>query len=129
MARDMYAMRIDHIARTIAENPTDITITRTEKTVSGGGFASSTTQKGPFTVRIFQDGRAGAHARFEQPGHKAEDAGWGLLADRNADIKAGPDVEDTFEVAGLGTFSITDVTPQYAVGKLAGFHAKIERVM
>lgn len=126
MKKSFADLRKDHIARSIADNPTDITITRITKVRSAGGFADNTSTVGPFTVRIAQT-KASQRDISEREGHKQEQE-YTLLADAVADIQSGPLVTDSFEVAGLGRFEVVNVVPQIVKGEKVGLQAEIKRV-
>lgn len=114
--------------QSIMENPVQITVRRTEKVDMGGYFDEVTGQHGPFTVRIFQQ-RSGIPQDISTlAGTKQVDKSWGLLADYNADIQAGPSVKDEFDVPGLGHFLVVAVYPQKVQGQIVGYQADLERV-
>lgn len=121
------ALRAAH-ARAITENPTQITVQRTEKVDMGGYFDEVVSQRGPFTVRIFQQ-RSGIPQDISTlAGTKQVDKSWGLLADYQADLRAGPNVKDEFDVPGLGHFVVIAVYPQKVQGQIVGYQADLERV-
>ena len=114
--------------QSIAENPTEITVWRTEKVDMGGYFDEVTSARGPFTVRIFQQ-RSGIPQDIRTlAGTKQVDKSWGLLADYNANLRAGPNVKDEFDVPGLGHFLVVAVYPQKVQGQIVGYQADLERV-
>mgnify|MGYP000159202564 CR=1 FL=1 len=115
-------------AQAIAENPVQITVQRTEKVDMGGHFNEVTSQHGPFTVRIFQQGSRIPHEISTLAGTKQVDKGWGLLADYQTDLRAGPNVKDEFDVTGLGHFLVIAVYPQRVQGQIVGYQADLERV-
>lgn len=121
------ALRAAH-ARAIAENPTEITVQRTEKVSMGGGFDEVTSQHGPYTVRIFQQGSRIPQEVATLAGTKHIDKGWGLLADYQADLRAGPNVKDEFDAPGLGHFLIIAVYPQKVQGQIVGYQVDLEKV-
>ncbi len=126
MSISLEARRRD-IARTIARNPTTITIVRTTKVRSGGGFAEIQSQAGPFTVRIFGK-RPGAPRLTSNPlGDTAKGAGWGMLANHQADIRAGQDVTDEFDTL-QGRFRVAAVRPQIVDSDTAGYQCDLERI-
>ena len=61
-------------------------------------------------------------------GTKQTDRGWGLLAGHEAEIKAGANVLDEFEVDGLGKFQVLAVYPQIIQGQVVGYQADLEKV-
>jgi len=124
---DLVALRRQHILWAIQQNPTEITIQRTEKKDMGGYFEEVKSTKGPFTVRIFTEGNRIPLDVSTLAGTKQIDKSWGLLADYNADIKAGPNVLDEFNTPA-GHFIIKAVYPQYVQGQLAGYQADLEKV-
>ncbi len=126
---DPVTRRRNHTIWCISQNPVTIIITRTEKVEVGGGFAENTAQVGPFTVRIFQQAnKSGAGLDSELVGTRSVNPSWGLLADWQADLRAGPNVRDEFEVAGLGFFVIKAVYPQKIQGQVVGYQAELEKV-
>lgn len=126
---DLVAMRRDHIKWVIQQNPVTITIQRTTKARSGGGFTQAQSIVGPFTIRVFEQGTNRAAREVSAvAGTKGEDPGWGLLADYLADIQASPLVKDEFDVAGLGHFVVKAVAPQLALGQVVGYQVDLERV-
>jgi hypothetical protein len=114
--------------QSIAENPTQITIQRTEKVNMGGYFDEVTSLHGPFTVRIFQQGSRIPHEISTLAGTKQIDKGWGLLADYQTDLRAGPNVKDEFDVPGLGHFVVVAVYPQKMRGEIIGYQVDLEKV-
>ena len=126
---DNITRRRQQIQWAIAQNPVTVTIHRTEKIETEGHFEEIKTQAGPFSVRIFPKGQRYPKEVSDIAGTKQIDEGWGLLADYQADIKAGPNVLDEFEVSGLGSFKITAIHPQMVMGQIAGYQADIEKVV
>jgi len=115
--------------RMIAENPVQVTISRTERVEQNGAFAEVKSQHGPYTVRLFQNlSQRSAREVTVTPGTKQTDTRWGLAADESADLRAGPDVTDEFEVAGVGSFRVTAVYPLMLAGATYGYQAELERV-
>jgi len=51
-----------------------------------------------------------------------------LLADHEAEIKAGTNVLDEFEVTDLGKFQVLAVYPQIVQGQIVGYQADLEKV-
>jgi len=105
-----------------------IIITRKEKVETEGRFAENTSQVGPFTVRVFQANDRDVKTDTHLVGTRMIDAGWGLLADWQADLRAGPNVRDEFELPGLGVFVVKAVYPQRVLGQVAGYQAELEKV-
>lgn len=124
---DLVSLRRQHVAWTIQQNPVTITIQRTEKVEVGGSFDEVQSELGPYTVRIFPQGNRIPQEISTLAGTKQIDKGWGLLADYNADIKAGPNVLDEFDTPA-GHFLIKAVYPQYVQGQLVGYQVDLERV-
>ncbi len=125
---DLVSLRRQHTKWAIQQNPTTITIHRTEKIDAGGYFEEVESEVGPFVVRLFQQ-------RGESPGEIAGLAGtkqtyktWGLLADHQADLQAGPNVKDEFSVPDLGHFLVAAVYPQIIQGQVVGLQADLEAV-
>lgn len=112
----------------IAENPVEITITRIERVEQNGGFDELQSTAGPFTVRVFQR-NSGAFPQEVSTlaGTKHVDTRWGLLADWQADIRAGANVKDEFEAFGY-RFLVVSVYPQTVYGQVVGYQADLERV-
>lgn len=125
---DLVALRRQHITWTIQQNPVEITIQRTEKVDMGGYFDEVESEHGPYTVRIFQKGSRIPQEVSTLAGTKQVEAAWGLLADHEAEIKAGTNVLDEFEVTDLGKFQVLAVYPQIVQGQIVGYQADLEKV-
>ena len=125
---DLAALRRQHISWAIQQNPTAITINRTEKIDAGGYFDEVRSEVGPFTVRIYQRGSRIPQEVSTLAGIKQVEATWGLLAAHEAEIKAGTNVLDEFEVDGLGKFQVLAVYPQIIQGQVVGYQADLEKV-
>lgn len=122
-------IRRQQVQWNIQQNSTMITINRTEKVETEGHFDESKTVVGPLTVRIFAKKQGNPKETSDLAGTKQTDANWGLLADYQADIKAGPNILDEFDVPGIGHFQISSVLPQIFQGQIVGFQADLEKVM
>lgn len=125
---DLVALRRQHVVWAIQQNPVEITIQRTEKVEAGGGFDEVQSEHGPYTVRVFQKGSSIPQEISTLAGTKQVDEGWGLLADYQADLQAGPNVKDEFDVPGLGHCVVAAVFPQKVQGQIVGLQAIIEKV-
>lgn len=125
---DLVALRRQHIKWSIQQNPTTITIHRTEKIDMGGYFEEIESEHGPYTVRIFQRGMQIPMEISVLGGTKQTDRGWGLLADHETEIGAGTNVLDEFEVDDLGKFHVLAVYPQIIQGQVVGYQADLEKV-
>ncbi|MDI6872275.1 MAG: hypothetical protein QME79_13185 [Bacillota bacterium] len=126
---DLVTLRRRHTAWCIQQNPTMITVQRTEKVAAGGGLSEVKSTKGPFTVRIFQQGGGRPRDVTGLAGAMLVNTGWGLLADHLADLKAGPNVRDEFEVPGIGRFVVRTIYPQVMLGQVVGYQAETEKVI
>jgi len=125
---DLVALRRQHTKWAIQQNPTTITIHRTEKIDMGGYFEEIESEVGPFVVRIYQYGTWMPREVSTLAGTKQVDRTWGMLMDYKADVKAGPNVLDEFGVPGLGKFQVLEVYPQVVKGELVGYQAALEKV-
>ena len=125
---DLVALRRQHTKWTIRQNPTTITIHRTEKIDMGGYFEEVESEVGPFVVRIYGYGTWLPQEVSTLAGTKQVDKTWGMLVDWQADIKAGPNVLDEFEVLGMGRFQVLEVYPQMVNGELVGYQVALEKV-
>ncbi|GAW27986.1 hypothetical protein [Carboxydocella sp. ULO1] len=125
---DLVSLRRQHISWAIQQNPVTITIQRTEKVDMGGYFDEVQSEYGPFTVRIFHRGSWVPQEVSTLAGTKQVDKGWGMLADYQANLKAGPNVVDEFDAPGLGHFRILAVYPQIVQGQVVGYQADLEKV-
>ena len=125
---DLVALRRQHTKWTIQQNPTTITIHRTEKIDIGGYFEEIESELGPFTVRIYQYGIWIPQEVSTLAGTKQVDRTWGMLMNHEADVKAGPNVLDEFEVSDLGKFQVLEVYPQVVKGELVGYQVALEKV-
>ena len=125
---DLVALRRQHTKWAIQQNPTAITINRTEKIDAGGYFEEVESEVGPFVVRIYQYGTWVPQEVSTLAGTKQVDRTWGMLMDYEADVKAGPNVLDEFEVPGMGRFQVLEVYPQKVKGKIVGYQVALEKV-
>ena len=125
---DLAALRRQHIAWAIRQNPAEIIIQRTEKIEAGGGFEEKESEVGPFTIRIYQQGTLIPQEVSTLTGTKQVDKTWGMLADWQADIKAGPNVLDEFEVPEMGKFQVLEVYPQKVKSEIVGYQVALEKV-
>jgi hypothetical protein len=125
---DLVALRRQHTKWAIQQNPTTITIRRTEKIDAGGYFEEIESEVGPFVVRIYQYGTWIPQDVSTLAGTKQVDRTWGMLMDHEADVKAGSNVLDEFEVPGLGKFQVLEVYPQVVKGELVGYQVALEKV-
>lgn len=125
---DIVTLRRQHITWAIQQNPTTITIRRTEKIDMGGYFEEVESEVGPFVVRIYQQGTLIPQEVSTLTGTKQVDRTWGMLMDHEADVKAGSNVLYEFEVPGLGKFQVLEVYPQVVKGELVGYQVALEKV-
>lgn len=124
---DLVTLRRQHTKWAIEQNPTTITIHRTEKIDMGGYFEEVESEVGPFVVRIYQYGTWAPQDVSTLAGTKQVDKTWGMLMDYEADVKAGSNVLDEFEVPGLGKFQVLEVYPQVVKGELVGYQVILEK--
>jgi len=125
---DLVALRRQHTKWAIQQNPTTIIIHRTEKIDIGGYFEEVESEVGPFVVRIYQYGTWTPQEVSTLAGTKQVNRTWGMLMDYEADVKAGPNVLDEFEVPGLGKFQVLEVYPQKVKDKIVGYQVALVKV-
>ncbi|MGY0692622.1 hypothetical protein ACW2QC_07485 [Virgibacillus sp. FSP13] len=125
---DFVALRKAHIDWNINQNPTTISIKRTEKKRIGGGFDEVGSTVGPFVVRVFAKSSKSGKDVSTLAGTKEVNTTWSLLADSNADIKSGSEVKDEFEVDVLGKFLVISVRPQIIQSAIVGYQVDLERL-
>lgn len=125
---DLVSLRRQHVKWVIQQNPTTITIRRTEKIDMGGYFEEVESEVGSFVVRIYQYGTWVPQEVSTLAGAKQVDRTWGMLVDHEADVKAGSNVLDEFEVPGLGKFQVLAVYPQKVKDEIVGYQVTLEKV-
>jgi len=125
---DLVALRRQHTKWAIQQNPTTITIRRTERIDMGGYFEEVESEVGSFVVRIYQYGTWVPQEVSTLAGTKQVDRTWGMLMDYEADVKAGSNVLDEFEAPGLGKFHVLEVYPQKVKGEIVGYQVTLEKV-
>jgi len=125
---DLVSLRRQHVKWAIQQNPTTITIRRTEKIDMGGYFEEVESEVGPFVVRIYQYGTWVPQEVSTLAGTKQVDRTWGMLVDHEADVKAGSNVLDEFEVPGLGKFQVLEVYSQKVKDEIVGYQVTLEKV-
>lgn len=117
-----------HTKWNIDQNPTTITINRVEMPRVGGGRGKVESTLPPITVRItVASTKIGDQMHVSDPGIVKADP-YFLIAEYNADIRAGADVSDTFETADQGKFRVKTVYPQRYNGQIVGIQAGLERM-
>ena len=121
-------MRRKHTKWNIEQNPTEILINRTIKERKGGYIDESETDVGPFVVRIYSSNSNSPQTITTLAGEKQVDRHFGMLADCEADIRAGTNVKDEFEANGM-KFVVKAVYPQRVAGEIVGYQCELERVM
>ena len=126
---DFAEQRKMDVAFSIAENPVEVTIDRTEKRPKGGGREIVKTTVGPFTIRIFaQKGKSiGVVTLATTPGIRQEDRTYAFLAAADADIQCSPAVQDEFTADGM-RFRVTTVMRRYWNGELTNIDGTLEEV-
>jgi len=125
---DLVTLRRQHTKWAIQQNPTTITIHRTEKIDMGGYFEEVESEVGSFVVRIYQYGTWAPQDVSTLVGTKQVDKTWGMLMDYEADVKAGSNVLDEFEVPEMGKFQVLAVYPQIVQGQVVGYQVTLEKV-
>lgn len=125
---DLVAMRRSHVIWNISQNPTVISVGRTEKVRQGGGYNDVTTTVGPFTVRLFMYAVGIIGNEDVSVGGIQQRDRWSILADHTSDIRASTNVIDTFEIPNIGHFRVKAVYPQMINGQLVGIQANVEKV-
>jgi len=124
---DVVSLRRQHVAWAIQQNPVTVTVQRTEKVDMGGYFDEVQTEHGPYVVRIYQQRSSAPQDVSTLAGTKQVGKSWGLLADHQADLQAGPNVKDELDVPA-GHFIIKGIYPQYVQEQIVGYQADLEKV-
>lgn len=132
MASVAAALRRAHQAL-IAQNPVEITISRTTlASNNAGGYAApvAVPQASPITARVYEEQplQNGSRVETDLPGQVQREKRWGLLAPDTADLKADPQTMDEFTLVGMGHFRLTSVVPKRHAGELYGYQAELEKV-
>ncbi len=113
--------------RTIQENPVDVTIHRVLFLPDGaGGRQKQEEDIPPFQGRIMPS-KQQLKKRQDEAGEMQISA-WTLIAPWDADIKAGSNVIDTFQVNGR-SFRVVRVIPRKFIGKAYSIQAVLDEVM
>ena len=112
---------------TINQNPTTITISRTEKVKDGGGFKEVKSSMGPLTIRIYPQKSSNQTEVSALAGTKQINAGWGMSADYLADVRAGTNVSDEFTAQNC-RFKIVAVNPELLNGAMVGYQCDLEKI-
>ncbi|GKV54242.1 hypothetical protein NCCP2222_01890 [Sporosarcina sp. NCCP-2222] len=126
--KNLVEMRRKHTKWNIEQNPSYITIKRTEKKKMDGHIGETESTAGPFVVRIFVSNSNTVQKVMTLAGEKQVDRYFGLLADYEADIRAGTTVKDEFEAMGM-KFLVKAIYPQTIHGQIVGYQGELERVM
>lgn len=117
------------VARTIAENPTEITIERTTRLPKGGGRSIEKSVLGPFIVRIFNQKSKSMSVNVSNTvaGVRQTDSSFAFLAGAEVDIKCSPSCTDEFMVHGQ-RYRVIDVIPRYFNGVLTSIDGALEGI-
>lgn len=115
------------IERLIERHGTTITVTRTTRVRSGGGFVTTTTGHGPYRVLVTERRASPVKIVTPDPGTTRNDPGWVALFPPNTPVLATVDVIDRFTVPGLGTFRVREIRTALPYGETAGVIADLER--
>ncbi|MEK5068102.1 hypothetical protein [Sporosarcina sp. FSL K6-1508] len=124
---NLVEMRRQHTRWSIDQNPAEIIVKRTEKKKAEGHIAVVETDEGPFVVRVFVSSSNTSQKVTTLAGEKQVDRYFGLLADHEADIRAGTNVKDEFEAMGM-KFLVKAIYPQTIHGQVTGYQGELERV-
>lgn len=126
---DFAKQRKADVAFSIAENPVEIMIERTEKKPQGGGRKITKSTTGPFTIRIFmQKGRLMANVTAATTaGIRQEERAYAFLAEADADIRCTPEYADEFTAYGK-RFRVTEVVERHWQGELTSKDGTLEEV-
>lgn len=125
---DLVELRRKNVKWAIQQNPVSITIRRTEYTKTNREAIETKTTKGPYMVRLYRFRQGTIQDRLTTAGTSWSNETWGLLAEYTADIRAGSNVRDEFEVPGIGKFYVKAVYPHIINGQLAGIQAELEQI-
>lgn len=117
----------DSTARSIQENPVEITIHRIEFVDDGaGGRMSQESVLSAFTGRLVPFRQSRQNNSQNEAG-QLQAAGWILIAPWDATLKHGSDIEDTFAVDGR-TYRVVRVIQRMWQGEIYAVHAVVEEV-
>ncbi len=117
-------LQIQSIDMLIDRNPTIVTINRSVFSASSGGRTETESTVGPISLALYNNvvRTAPKASDISRDAVKYDKVEWSAIAKKDADIRAGANVIDTFEVANVGTFrvhTIVDITTDTTItGKL-----------
>ncbi len=116
----------DATTRAIAENPVQVAIRRVEYADDGAGGRVKAEADVPVFAGRLVPSRFRGLSRQNEAG-TVQLAPWVLLAPWNADVRAGSDVQDTFEAGGK-RYRIVRVIRRAWQGEVYALHAELEEV-
>ena len=120
-------MRRKHTEWNISQNPSDIVIQRKGQKREAGKIVNVNTVLPFQRMRLYVSGGS-ENVIVETIGEKQTDRYYRLLAPWDADIQAGTEVKDTFEIDGE-KYEVKAVHPQSTHGQIVGKQCQIERVL
>lgn len=128
-AQALRALRAAH-RRLIEQDGVTITVTRRERLpdARSGGLTEVTSTKGPYRVRVHRLREALPREVSTLEGTKQVQVVYRLQADDTVDLRAGAQVEDTFDAAGFGRFRVLAVYALRYDGEVYGYEADLELV-
>jgi hypothetical protein len=106
------------------QNVATITVARRMRAAAGGGFVEVTQEAGPFQVRVYRTA-PGGREETDPTGVVHRDGGWGIIGGPEVDLRAGPDVDDEFDLWGL-RFRVRSVVPVVMGGMTIGIQGDLE---
>lgn len=116
----------DGTVKLISENPTTITIHRTEYKDDGAGGRYKDERDLPSFVGRLVPSKQQVQKRQNEAG-EMQSSGWTLIAPWDADIRAGSDVEDAFLVKGK-LYRVTRAIKRAYQGEVYAVHAAVEEL-
>ena len=124
-------MREATVRHMIARDTVPVTLTRTGRVRTGGGFAPLTpVTLGPYTALIAERGGAFPRETVTVAGGRTVDNGWAALTGPEIDLfvgKIGDEVEERLS-APHGTFRVRDKRPIRHGGAITGYQFGLEKV-
>jgi hypothetical protein len=113
----------------IDQNPTEISFTKTVKSIVDGHFGEST-ESVTLTVRIFPQKTYDSSINVSTGtiGTSYQNTAYGMLADSEADLSVGSKDSIEFDCP-YGHMKVKNVYPQIVNGQICGYDCGLEKVM
>lgn len=120
------AIQREAVKKAIEMNPTTVQLKRKEWKPKGSGRELEESTVGSYTILIASSTR---RVDDVNTGGRKAVTDWVALTESNVDVKWGSNIEDWFEVIGIGKFKVAHARPVSISGQVSGYELQLELIM